>query len=313
MRGARLSVAMTCLMLTVVHQAWADEAEHIVAVVNGRAVTSSELAQEITYRQIGNPAFRFPPTRQEKRVVLERLIDRILLLQEAEAQQISGAKEAIEGKADDFLRDLQQEYPSRDAFEQELESLGIEIGQLRDSLQTLESERARISELVARQVAVVSEQEVEAYEAELRRAKQPVVSYHLAHILFRCTPNDSEKEIEATEQRAVGVLIELQQGASFETVAQKISEDGSTKNFGGDLGYLDGGRFDPLIEKAIAGLKIGELSSPVRNAAGVHIFKLLDKRTARDFLYARRFAETQEMLINKLRKKADIQIFEQFL
>ncbi len=307
-----VSRAVVCLMLAVMGLVWAGEVEHIIAMVNRQAITSSELDQEIVYRQICDPILAFPPTRQEKKLILERLIDRKLLLQEAEAQKISAEQEAIRKTVGNFLRDIQREYPSREAFEQELESLGIEIGQLREALRTLETERAQIYRLVARQV-VVTEQEVEAYKAELRQARQPIVSYHLAHILLRCPSTATKEEIEATEQRALEILIELQQGVPFETIAQQVSEDASTRAIGGDMGYVDAGAFDPVLEKAVAGLEVGALSSPVHNAAGFHILRLLDKRTARDFLYTRRFAETQDMLIKRLRAKSDIQIFEQFL
>lgn len=315
MRYARMiqvTAAVFCMLLAVPGLVWSGDVEHIVATVNGEAITLSDLQQEIVYRQISDPALAFPPTRQEKKLILERLIDRMLLLQEAAAQSISAEQEAITKRVDSFLHDIRREYPSGEAFERELETLGIDVGQLREELRTLETERVQINQLVARRV-VMTEEEVEAYKAELQETKQPIVSYHLAHILLGCSPTTSQEEVDATEQRAYALLIKIQEGTPFETIVHQASEDPSTKSLGGDMGYVDAGAFDPVIEEAVAGLEVGQLSSPVRNAAGFHIFKLLDKRTARDFLYAQRFAEAQDLLIDQLRAKADLQIFEQFL
>jgi len=66
----------------------------------------------------------------------------------------------------------------------------------------------------------------------------------------------------------------------FAKVAKDFSQDGSTKDKGGDLGYILAGTMDPDFEKAALSLKVGEVSAPVKTKFGWHVIKLEEKKLA---------------------------------
>jgi len=74
------------------------------------------------------------------------------------------------------------------------------------------------------------------------------------------------------------VVKKLAAGASFESLAQAYSDDLGSKGTGGDLGTSRGDAFPPAFENALAQLKVGEVSAPVKSDAGYHLIKLLDQQ-----------------------------------
>jgi peptidyl-prolyl cis-trans isomerase SurA len=77
---------------------------------------------------------------------------------------------------------------------------------------------------------------------------------------------------------AQGILDSIKQGASFEELAIKYSEDPGSKAFGGDLGFVKRGVFYPEFEAAAFALNEGELSGVVESPVGYHIIQLMERR-----------------------------------
>ena len=86
---------------------------------------------------------------------------------------------------------------------------------------------------------------------------------HCAHILVK------------TEQEAKDILEDLQDGASFASVAQQKSLCPSRKN-GGDLGTFGRGQMVKPFEVAAFALEKGRTSQPVKTEFGWHIIKRLE-------------------------------------
>jgi parvulin-like peptidyl-prolyl isomerase len=92
----------------------------------------------------------------------------------------------------------------------------------------------------------------------------------------------SKKEVEAefkkAEEKARGIIAELDQKKSFTELAKKYSDDFSKKN-GGDLGYLVQGMREPEVLKAAKALKQGEYTKePVKLRNSLYIVMLDDKK-----------------------------------
>jgi len=96
-----------------------------------------------------------------------------------------------------------------------------------------------------------------------------------SHILLGVGEDRSEAE-------AITLLLDtsnrIQQGESFETLAESVSEDPGSAGVGGDLGYVTQGAMVPAFEDALWMLKEGEISAPVVSEFGVHLIKLIDIR-----------------------------------
>ncbi|MEO8001104.1 MAG: SurA N-terminal domain-containing protein [Arenimonas sp.] len=96
-------------------------------------------------------------------------------------------------------------------------------------------------------------------------------------------------------------------GADFAALAKQYSEDEGSKDSGGDLGAIEPGLFDPAVEKAFAGLQVGQVSDPVRSADGYNVILYRENVAgeARSFeevrteLEASYFERERERVLNK--------------
>lgn len=108
----------------------------------------------------------------------------------------------------------------------------------------------------------------EAYE----RSKTEV---EIAHIQISIRGKDTLSAYNKANEIFEGITKGLY---SFESAAEKFSEDGGTKLNGGEVGYIT--VFDVLypLESAAYNTQSGQFSKPVRSAYGYHIVKVLNKR-----------------------------------
>ena len=73
-------------------------------------------------------------------------------------------------------------------------------------------------------------------------------------------------------------LFYFKEGANFEELAKKKSDDDASRESGGDLDVIYRGVFDPAFDKAISKLSPGQLSGKVETQFGFHVIKLIEKR-----------------------------------
>jgi peptidyl-prolyl cis-trans isomerase C len=112
----------------------------------------------------------------------------------------------------------------------------------------------------------VSQQEAEAYYRDhIEEFQCAEDEYHIRLILVMTLS-------EATQIRS-----QLAQGEDFAQWAEKRSMDGSRLN-GGDLGFVPLSRLSPLLARAVAQMRRGELSLPVKSEIGYNLLTLLEMR-----------------------------------
>ena len=96
-------------------------------------------------------------------------------------------------------------------------------------------------------------------------AYQEIKQVRASHILVK------------TRKEAVQIKKELENGASFEELAEKYSQCPSGQN-GGDLGYFKRGQMVSQFEDEAFELPVGKISSPVGTQFGWHIIKVTDRK-----------------------------------
>jgi peptidyl-prolyl cis-trans isomerase SurA len=98
---------------------------------------------------------------------------------------------------------------------------------------------------------------------------------HVRHILMKT----NELADDATVKQKLTALRErVLKGEDFAGLAQTVSEDPGSAAEGGDLGWTGPNAFVPDFEKAVAGLKDGEISEPIHTQYGWHIIQVLGRR-----------------------------------
>jgi peptidyl-prolyl cis-trans isomerase D len=89
------------------------------------------------------------------------------------------------------------------------------------------------------------------------------------------TEMDSAQIVEQAEE----VLERLRGGENFAELAQEYSDDAGSGSKGGDLGYFTRDRMVPEFGEAAFETPVGELSGLVRTRYGIHIIKVVDRKT----------------------------------
>jgi peptidyl-prolyl cis-trans isomerase SurA len=149
-------------------------------------------------------------------------------------------------------------------------------------------------------------------------AANKVRQARVRHILLRVPEGGSP---DAVVQRMEEVRRQIERGEQpFETIARRISEDGSAAE-GGDLGWASVGQFVPEFEQAMAGLAPGSVSAPVVSRFGVHLIQVQERREvdvdpalqreqARGQLREQKFEPAYLEWVKELRLRAFIELRE---
>ena len=116
---------------------------------------------------------------------------------------------------------------------------------------------------------------VKLLEKRGKAAVGGVQQTHARHILIRAREGLSDTEardrLKRLRERIAG-------GADFAEMARMYSED-ATAPKGGDLGWLATGDTVPEFERAMNGLRDGEVSEPVQSPFGWHLVQVLGRRS----------------------------------
>lgn len=103
-----------------------------------------------------------------------------------------------------------------------------------------------------------------------------------SHILFRFPSNPTPDDTLAAWKKASDVLKRVMAGENFAELAEKFSDDYSTRRTGGDIYYFSSGLTVPSFEDACYQLQAGQVYPiPVQTPYGYHIIKLTDRKPSR--------------------------------
>ena len=97
------------------------------------------------------------------------------------------------------------------------------------------------------------------------------------HILIKIDEDADTALAAQAEAQINGILKQIREGASFEEMAKKNSQDGSASK-GGDLGWLKRTQLVKEFADAAFALKVGEIGGPVRTQFGYHLILVEDKK-----------------------------------
>ena len=120
---------------------------------------------------------------------------------------------------------------------------------------------------------------------------------HVAHILFK-TVGMTDAEAAEVKKKAEDVLNKAKHGGNFADLAKQYSED-TTKDKGGDLGWIVRGQTVPEFEAAAFSLPKGSISDLVKTQYGFHIIQVIDRETAR----TQTLDEVKANIVNQLQQE----------
>lgn len=145
-----------------------------------------------------------------------------------------------------------------------------------------------------------------ALAEQIKPSKEDMIAYYQEHKSSYTTPErvHAKHILVKTKEQIETLAQELKQGADFEGLAKKYSEDTGSAEKGGDLGWFMRGQMVPEFEQAVFELKKpGSISAPVQTQFGYHLIQVVEHKDS----VARPFAEVQKVILEQLkREKAEL-------
>jgi len=303
--------------------AFAQEAQvvdGIAAIVNGEVITFSQV------RSLSAPREKllrsqFTGKDLEKKLIevrelaLKDLIDRRLIIQAFKKESYQIPDHIVDQRVHDIIRESFG--GDRNTFVKTLEAQNYSLGEFKEK----ELERIMVQAMRSHNVktnSIISPTKIEDY---YRKHHEEFTSKEQIKLRMIMIPGQKDTA-SAPAQKALAeeVLGKLAGGAEFDRTAQVYSED-STKDNGGDWGWIERNTLAAPLEKFAFNMPIDRVSNIIDYAGNYYIIKVEDKRggTTRSLAEARDDIEKkllqeeaqglQERWIAGLRAKAYIKTF----
>jgi peptidyl-prolyl cis-trans isomerase SurA len=245
----------------------------IAAVVNDEVISVADVRSRLRMVMLSSNLADSPETRQRiAGQVLRTIVDEKLQTQEAKRQNVTATDEEI-NKAIGQIEKQNNMQPGQ--LDQVLRAHGIERSALIDQL-TASIVWAKLVRRLVSQTNVVSDEEI---DYALKRAKETAnePQSRVAEIFLAV---DNPKQEDDVRRLAERLTEQMKQGARFSAVAQQFSQS-ATAAVGGDIGWVRPEQLSPELGKAVAQMRPGELSPPIRTGAGYYLLLVLDRRSGR--------------------------------
>jgi len=305
LRTAALFSIFTLLTIIDLHSA--ELVDRVVAVVNDEVITMSEVNEEGKgfFKKITEQA---PATQMEEALgrareeVLNNLIDKKLIAQEALKQNVSVSDEELQAAAEQMLSNNKI---TRETLDNQLAQMGMTyeayLGTLRN--QILQSKLVNYE--IRSKIIITDNMILDYYDTHYTKHVSQG-GYYLMQMGFiwgkDSTANGSAPakyadKIDA-KKRAERVRDLVLSGQDFRTLAQKFSDLPSAAD-GGDIGVFEEDEMAAYMREAVLKLNPGELSEVLETPSGYQFFKLLSSQDGQIVVQAS-FDSVKEEIRNKL-------------
>ncbi len=235
------------------------------AVVNNRKIPSVDLerSHEEFLSQFGEMS---SPGAEEsartRKALLDRLIDRELMVQEVEKGNLHPTETEIAGavaKLKGGLKDAE--------FGTVLADAGLSLEEWREGV-VRDLSLERLQQIAVYKTVSVSAGEIEEYRARHRNDYELPEEVRASQILVR------------TREEARKAAGRIRKGESFDAVARDVSLSPDAES-GGDLGYFARGQMPQEFDAVVFSLPPGKLSPVVETTYGHHLFLVTDRKEDR--------------------------------
>ncbi len=317
----------------------AEDDGNMVALVNGAIIYQRDLANAVVryYHPLGGAPVAGEEAAQDsqkiKQQLLENLIDRELLIQEARRQGMTIGTARVLRRIERLPEQMRPEAAVAKAAVAKAAvagsavdasgapSQGVASGE--DAFFRYVHEGLLIERLLDKElpkIPAVSEKRARAYYEQNPGLFMHPEEVHLRHILIQAPPEMAADARQQAYLQIQALAQQLAEGANFTALAIDASQCPSHAR-GGDLGYLTRQQLYPSLAQAAFDLAPGQVSTIVESPEGFHLLLVTDRRPARQlsFLLVRddlqkqmrtkRLHKAARSLIRQLREKAAIERF----
>ncbi len=280
MLSRHLVPAAFATFLAISAVAGAEEVlDGIAAVVNNDVVTFSQVRElvaerEHQLRESLEGKELLDKIRELRLAAVQELVDRQLVLQEYARQKFVVPDHILDDHVNTIIRE--QFDGDRQAFIRTLQAQGYTIQRFRK----LETDKMIVQAMRARAVKLnptVSPAKVQKYYATHRAEYSTPEEVKLRMIVFRSDNPDAANVAKDVRAKIVG-------GADFAKAAEMYSED-SSRESGGDWGWIERSTLNEKLSRAAFSLKVGKVSEPIELSGNYYLL----------YVEARKHGETKTL------------------
>jgi peptidyl-prolyl cis-trans isomerase SurA len=258
--------------------------DRIVAVVGTTPILWSEVLEIINQRRAQGMQIPSDTAAQMQmaRQIVGELVDEEVLVQRAQTDTTIVVDDAdVNATVEQQIKRLRDQIKSDQEFLSTLRNAGFGTPEEYRRWLTEQARRRALSQRLVEHmrqegkmisVAVTEDEITEAFERSREQLPKRPATITFRQIVIATKP--SEKARQAARAKAESVLVEIQKGGDFESIAKRESQDPSSKDRGGDLGW---NRRDSMVrpfDDMMFALNPGQVSPVVETPYGFHIIRV---------------------------------------
>lgn len=273
----KIKYSLLAVLLVLSNMAMSQQpliVDKIIANIGSEYVLYSEVQELYEYAKQQQPDY---DVRLQCKI-MDQLISNKLLLNQARIDSVEVSDIEVYAEVERRMQHiLSQMGDSEERFVQYYGKTPLEYredvsGPLKEDMTIQKIQGQLINEVL------ITPNEVIEYYNSVPKDSLPYLNaeVELAEIVYKPKVNPEEKA------RALAQITELRErivnGEDFAELASVYSDDAGSGRVGGDLGWVQRGKFVPEFEAEAYNLEKGELSDIVESPFGFHLIQLIDRR-----------------------------------
>ena len=230
------------------------------------------LAQMLAAQQFHGKKVNEETMTQVRYAVIDNLVGQELVKLECKKQGIKVSK----AKVDSLSALFKKQFPSEDAFQKELKKSNTTMAQFKEKIE----DQLKSEALLEKKVPYPKDPTEKQKEAfwELNKSKAQINDTISGARIYMSTKGKSKQEIEDAKEVLKGLAAQVRsKKATFAQLAAVYSDDADAKKTGGVMNTFIAKSKGDAFAKAVAKIKVGEMTDVIVDKEGVSIFMLTEK------------------------------------
>lgn len=262
-----------------------ETVDRVVAVVADTAILLSEVREEVFRRQQQGVQVPQEPAARDSfyRAAMQSLIDERLLLKAAQERSVTVSDQQVDQLFQDRFGGMRSRFPSQEAFRDAVEQTGQNMFQFRQMIRS-EARKELITQSLRRELqqsgdlppAEVTEEEIRRYFEQRAAGQQRPGTVSFERVMV--APQPDSAALDSARRVAVEALESIRGGTDFAVAARRYSDDETSRERGGDLGWVSRSELVPDFARAAWRAPPGTAVGPVRSRFGWHVLEIENVR-----------------------------------
>ena len=281
------------------------EIDKIVAVVNDKIITKTELEKEYQAftKKMSQEKANLPPQSIVEQKILDRLIYKYIQLQIAERANLTVSDNEVDNAV---KRMADANNLTFDQFKFVLSKEGIEYNDYKEDLKKQLIINKLQQQAIKNKVTVTNEEIQKLLSSENEKINANA-QYHIEHLVVSVSDKPTPKEWQAAKQKVLNFTKAIKKGDKNKNNTLAFE----------DFGWKKASELPTLFVKQLEKMKTNEVSSPLRASNGFHVIKLLESKNdqqkmtenqASEILHRQRYEKEITEWLEKMKKSSHVKV-----